>query len=392
MSHIAEEYAKCLGVKIGRPEISEHFYPIVSDKYITLHTHKGIQSRDYSSWTNVISLLKSRLKDYDIIQIGSKDDSACKGVDYDLRGLTSLKNINYIIKNSSLHLCTNSFSLHISSLFDIPTVSIFSDMLPEHSGALWNKSSEFIAIQPDLKGKKPSYSRQETIKSIDTIKPEEIATKVLNALNIKHDLYNYETLNIGDFYKNSILEVVPDHAPPQGFIPNQVINLRCDYGLDQESFMKWMRFKVNLMSSKRINLNLINQLKKNIVAMTLFLEEDDFNEEYLYSLDSMGVKYTLVCRDKEKLSSIRFEFFDFNIEQYKLKTKKDLDFGEKICNNTFYHSNKILISNGKEYSCKAALDAGIEKTKEDQKIIDNDVFWEEVEHKKIYNYAKNKKK
>ena len=43
MSHIAEEYAKCLGVKIGRPEISEHFYPTPSGKYITLHSPKGIQ-------------------------------------------------------------------------------------------------------------------------------------------------------------------------------------------------------------------------------------------------------------------------------------------------------------------------------------------------------------
>ena len=28
MSHIAEEYAKSLGVKIGQPEIIGHFYPI----------------------------------------------------------------------------------------------------------------------------------------------------------------------------------------------------------------------------------------------------------------------------------------------------------------------------------------------------------------------------
>ena len=392
MSHIAEEYAKCLGVKIGKPKISEHFYPITSDKYITLHTHKGIQSRDYLFWPNVISLLKSHLKDYDIIQIGSKDDHKCKGVDYDLCGLTSLKNINYIIKNSSLHLCTNSFSLHISSLFDIPTVSIFSDMLPEHSGALWNKSSEFIAIQPDLKDQKPSYSRQENIKSIDTIKPEEIAVKVLNALNIKHDLDNYKTLNIGNFYKNSILEAIPNHPPPKDFFANSVVNLRCDYGVDSESFIEWARFKVNIMSSKKINLNLINQLKANIVAMTLFLEDEDFDEDYFYALDSIGVKYSLICRDKEKLSSIRFKFFDFNIEEYKKITKKDLDFGEEICNNTFYHSNKILISNNKKYSCKAAFDAGIERTTEDQKIIDNDIFWEEVEHKNIYNYAKNKKK
>ena len=392
MSHIAEEYAKCLGVKIGRPEISEHFYPTPSGKYITLHSPKGIQSREYSFWDNVISLIKPRIKGYNIIQIGSKEDKPCKNTDYNLCGLTSLKNINYIIKNSSLHICVNSFSLHIASHFDIPTLSLFSDMLPEQSGAIWNKKSECLFIKPNLRGSKPSYSRQESKKTIDTIKPEEIAIKALSLLKIENDLESYETLNIGKFYENSVLEAIPNHPAPEGFTPNSVVNLRCDYGLEQKSFMSWMRFKVNLMSSKRINLNLIKQLKQNIVAMTLFLEDGDFNEEYFNHLGSIGVKYSLICRDKEKLSSIRFKFFDFNIEEYKVIHKKNLDFGKKVCDNTFYHSNKILISNGKEYSCKAACDSGIERTKEGQKIIDNDIFWEEVEHTNIYNYAKNKKK
>ena len=30
MTHIAEVYAKDLGVKVGKPHIQDHFYPIVS--------------------------------------------------------------------------------------------------------------------------------------------------------------------------------------------------------------------------------------------------------------------------------------------------------------------------------------------------------------------------
>ena len=35
MSHIAEVYAKDLGVEIGRPYITDHFFPGLPDKYIT---------------------------------------------------------------------------------------------------------------------------------------------------------------------------------------------------------------------------------------------------------------------------------------------------------------------------------------------------------------------
>ncbi len=39
MSHIVEEYAKSLGVKIGQPIFKHHFFPVKSEKFITFHTH-----------------------------------------------------------------------------------------------------------------------------------------------------------------------------------------------------------------------------------------------------------------------------------------------------------------------------------------------------------------
>ena len=74
----------------------------------------------------------------------------------------------------------------------------------------------------------------------------------------------------------------------------------------------------------------------------------------------------------------------------KIHQKKDLDITEDICDNTFYHSKKTLISKNKKYNSKAAWKLNIEQTSEDQKIIDNDDFWEELQHMNIYNYAQDK--
>ena len=61
MSHLIEEYAKSLGVKIGRPYLCEHFYPAIDDKYITIHTDKKIDSKNYEYFPQVINLIKQIL-------------------------------------------------------------------------------------------------------------------------------------------------------------------------------------------------------------------------------------------------------------------------------------------------------------------------------------------
>ena len=62
MSHIIEVYAKDLGVKIGRPHITEHFVPGLPEKYITLHSYDNIPSSEYLYWDIVLNLINPYLK------------------------------------------------------------------------------------------------------------------------------------------------------------------------------------------------------------------------------------------------------------------------------------------------------------------------------------------
>lgn len=393
MSHIAEEYAKSLGVRIGQPKITSHFYPLVSDKFITFHTNdKKSPARHYDNWSLVIDSIKPLLKKegIDIIQIGGKDDRIIEGCDFRYLDC-SFKQMIYIIERSEMHLGIDSLPVHIASSLDKKIVAVYSNLFPECSGPIWNKDSKVKLLCPDFSEIKPSFVNYEAVKRVNEIKPEEISSAVLDLLEINHDFKKYKTLNIGSHFGNNITEAIPHFPAPKDFIQKSIVNLRCDYGVSDEGLQSWLNFRVNLMTSKKINTNFLRGYISNIVAMTLFVESEEFDEDYLKLLDSLNIKYSLICRDKSKLSSIRFKFFEWTVEEYKKYTKKDLDFSEEVCDNTFYHSNKILISNSKEYSSKAALDAGIERTKGDQKIIDNDTFWEEVEHINIYNYAKNKK-
>ena len=82
------------------------------------------------------------------------------------------------------------------------------------------------------------------------------------------------------------------------------------------------------------------------------MDKDSFSDKYLYILKNST--YRLTCRNKG-ISDIRLKFFDWNINKYKIINKKDLDFYEDICDNTYYYSNKVLMSEGKNYSSKASL-------------------------------------
>lgn len=390
MSHLIEEYAKNLGVIASRPVISEHYYPVDSKGYITIQTTKKFDSRNYEHWNIFLSLFKKYAPDIDVVHVGVKEDPEVKGIDLDLRGETTFKQMFYILGRASLHVGIDSLGVHIASALDIPCVGLYSNMLSENSGPVWHKKSKYICIDSFKNGLKPSYSETENPKTINNICPENVAQSALSLLGIENDLEKYETLNIGNRFLNHITEIVPDFSPKSADFVDKLVNLRFDYGLLEESAHEWLSRKCNLMINKPLDLSLIKQYQDNIVACTIFLGDHDFNEEYFSTLDSLGIKFTLISRYENKLSDLRLKFFDHTIEQYKINKKKDLDFISDICDNTLYYSNKTLISKNKKYYSKAAWKAGIEKTEEHQPIIDNKDFWEEVQHLNIYNYAEKK--
>jgi hypothetical protein len=392
MSHIAEEYAKSLGCRIGTPVLEPHFFPVTSDKYITFHTNgQKVPAKHYDFWGVVFLLIKDRLKKdgIDIIQTGGPDDPPYPQCDHSHLGC-SFKQMSYVIKNAELHLGIDSLPMHIASAFNTKIVALFSNLYIENAAPLWSGKDSTL-LSPDFSKTKPSFSLAEKEKRINEIKPEEIASAVFDMLGIVNDLGSYKTLHLGSHYSNNLLEVIPDFIPDPSFRPSSVINLRCDYDLLSESLPVWLSRQVNIMTSKKINTSLIASFKDNIAGLTLFLEDGDFSADYLKVLNQLNIRFNLICRDKEKLSDFRLEFFDWTVEEYSKPTKKDIDFESEICHNTFYHSNKTLISKGKEYSSKASWLKKVEKTSGDEEIIDSPEFWEEIEHLNIYNYGQTKK-
>lgn len=388
MSHLIEEYAKSLGCKIGRPYLCDHFYPVISKKYITFHTNdKKVPAKHYDHWPIVFQLIKEYLnkEGIKIVQVGGPEDPLFPQCDEDTRN-SSFKQMSHVIKNGILHFGIDSLPMHIGSFYDKKMVCLFSNLYPENASPIWNIKSKYKLLSPDFSETKPSFSAHESPKRINEISPEKVAVEILNLLDIKHKLSSYKTLNIGKHYSSKIIEVVPTIKLPDSFSTKSVLNVRCDYGMTNEGLNSCLLRKVNLMIEDPIDPNFIKHYRKNIVGMTIFMDKGEVTSHYLNLLKKLGIKFSLICKSKEKISDIRFKFFDWTIEEHEKKTKNDLPFSGQISNKTLYHSNKILVEGDKSYSSKASWKKGIEKTNEEaEQVIDNEDLWQEVEHLHIYN-------
>ena len=302
MSHLAEEYAKACGVKIGKPIFKPHYFPIIHEKYITIHNDKKVQAKEYDFWPEVISILRPFIEDIKIIQVGNFGEATIEGVDAHLP-TASLKQCCYIIKNSLGHMGIDSVPVHIASACDRPVVGIYAHTYANTCSPLWNEKSKAITIESDRGGRSPSFSLEENPKTINFIKSEEIAKAMLDVLGIDKKI-NRKTLFQGPRSMVNCIEVIPSENPSfQGGpvlvrmdlfhnekVLNHTLNISpCEVTLTRpinESFLK----------SGRIN--------------RLTYKSNDFDPRFLKQIKNSGIPSTFVCSSQKALDRERYKNFD----------------------------------------------------------------------------------
>lgn len=381
MSHLIEEYAKSLGVKIGTPVLNDHFYPILDEKYITIHTDNKIDSKNYEYFPQVLNLIKPILNNlgYKIYQIGGPADPVLKNVDKLLLNL-SYRQSAYVIKNSKLHLGIDSLPVHMASMYDIPIVALYSHIMANNAYPYWSSKEKIILLESDKKGNKPSYSYEENPKTIRTIKPETIADSIFSLLGIEIKL-NFKTLNIGSNYHIELTEVVPNFVAELSDKKDKNIYIRADLHFDDQKIAYWCaNYKSTIISNKMLPLNLVHQFSANINTIFFKLTDEDIPAEYFYQLKNTKVKFIICTKDKKNLAQIRNKYFDFVVEY------DDIEDRTSNCNkiNAKFLTNKVLLSEGKVYPSEAHLKINKSIDSDNEVIYDDNDFWKDSEHYYLY--------
>jgi hypothetical protein len=379
--HILDRYALSCGVKIDKPFINMHYYPMTLDKYIVFQTSGKGNSRQYDYWHKVFSFIKDYTNEYKIIHVGLPSDQSVFGVDVDLRGRTSVNQLAYIIKNSCMYLGVDSLSVHLSSAFDKKIVALYSYCYAQNASPVWGDSKNHSLLEVDwAKYGKPSFSMSEEDKKINKINPEVIAKSVLDQLGVSNDLNQIETINIGKWFHKPTIEIVPDDGPMPTLIRDKICNIRLDYIFNEKKLLELAEIcYLNIVSNKMIDLNILNRIKSKISGVTLIVD-DSFSVEYLKNLKKLGLNLVLSASDNEEWGKLAEKFFEFGLDKEKALTKQDVNGSDKMNDSWIFSSEKIIISNGKVYASKASWKNNQPKLDRYSKVIDSADFWEESEH------------
>lgn len=365
---LLDTYATNTGSTIDKPFIFSKYFPLPVEKYITIQTQTPYDSRNYEYWQDVIDiinpyLLKNNIR---IIHTGLKDDKKYSGV-IDILGQTNINQLAYVIENSLLHFGADSFCVHLASYYDKPIVALYSISNPNVAGPHFGDKNKHVLIKAyeNIGNKKPSYSPNESPKSINTVKPEEIAKHVLNLLNIEHNIL-YKTIFVGDRYTHRIIEAFADQVLPSDLAPQNLLNIRLDYIeniTDQiyNAILNNLNIRpCALITDKAINLQPFLQFKEKLSSI-FYNVTYQADLEFINHAMSLGFKiffiFDLNKSNEFTLNKRKLELVDFsqNIEIIKKSENIDLE----NLNNIKYKTNKILFADGKAYLSKSAQESDI---------------------------------
>jgi len=384
--NLTEKMALDCGVKISQPYLDRYFLPIRNDNYIIIDTRCKNATGEYDYFNDVLELVKPYLKeaDIDIFQIAT-DKNVKLACDKCFITINK-KQENYLISKARLLISNENYSLHIASVFNIKSIGLYSLFNPNNTRPVWNKNSQII-LESHRDGNLPSYGRlNESPKTINFISPYVIAKNILDSLGIANDLERFELVHLGKSFNQKIVEIVPDFISDANFMKDRSINLRLDYvnNLNSSVFNYWVsNRKVNIITNKDININMVAPYRNNILLMTVMLSEN-ISEKFLKHCKTIGLKLKIFCDDKDKLEEYRFKFLNWDIHQ-DFENEGTLNKLTNLSENSKFISSKILISKGKQFSCKANYFANKHLDNREESVILSKEFEQEIEFFKIYN-------
>jgi hypothetical protein len=375
--HLIERYATSCGVKIDKPYIYETFFPVNLEKYISFQPFSKYPSKNYDYWDEVIVIISPYLQKNNItlVHIGAKDDKAINNT-LNLCGQTDISQAAYVIKNGIMHVGADSFAAHIASGYGKKIVALYSNNNINNVKPYWTKEEDMVLLSPKI-NKKPQYSANEVPKTINNIKPEDIAEGILKLLNITHSNLP-KTVYIGNEYVNKTLEIIPDKPINPAQIGLETVIIRMDYIFNEQVLELFLQQKKCIIfTNTPVNEQLLNKYKQNI-AQLIYIVEKDNDANFIKTLKKNTINTVFVSYlSEEELNQFKLDYMD-----YGLIVKRDYPTDKiEINNNTHFKSSRILISSEGQFNTKYQW-----QTKDmSNRYIDNQELKKELNNLYIFN-------
>lgn len=402
---LLESYSLSTGLKIGSPFLYEQFFPLPYKYFMIVHVGGGrtddkgnpiFTSKLYSYWQDVFDLIYPLLEkeDIKIVQIGGANELLLRNV-LDLRQKTNMHQTSFLIKRSLLFAGNDSINAHLAGWLKTPLVCLYGGTTIANHGPFFYNPETTILFESNRHGKNASFSFQEFPKTIDLIWPEDVAEAIckLSKLSFSKSI---ETVHIGEDYKNSAIESIPDAVIKPDFFQG-ILNIRGDLFFNEENIYKQLQLcKCNILISQPLKISALKMLRPNVGVIALLVDNFPNLISYIKELKSNMIPFSLFsdAQDDEELKRFKLDLSEYGVVlQRKKVKKKEVAFSDKTKYNTYVKTNSLLLSLGKVFVSKAHWLANRpckNLLNTESSIIDTSDFW--TDYSKFWFYNKIEEK
>jgi hypothetical protein len=258
--------------------------------------------------------------------------------------------------------------------------------MPEVAGPHWGTKSKHVLFKgyERVGNGKPSYSPQENPKSINTIRPEEVANSIFKLLGLSQTI-PFETQYMGPRYSNMMVRELIPNNPAFMPMPDQPIEIRFDLHSDENMLAHHLQYWQNvvLTTDKPIKTELLKAFKPRIKQMTYWVREQD-EPDFARTVVEQGIPLAIVSDlPSEAIQKKKISYYEFGVinEVAKPNTESINALRSKGLDLMYYRSAKLIASNGKVYASHAdvEVDAPLNVNFEYHRIIDSPKFWQDLD-------------
>ena len=388
--HLLESQSTQAGQAIGKPEIYPKFFPLpITNPYIVFSP----QSKDakiYDMWLDVLNIIAPILdkNNINIIQTGAANEKPYPHCIH-LMGQTTINQVAYIVQKSIGVLSVDTFVHHISDFMGIKSVILVSNNFSNNVRGYFCPDNQMVLEPPREKDERPSFAVQEIPKTINKIKPEDIAAAVFKMLNI--DFHNsYEQIYVGDVYlQTKMLEMVPDNLiNPQGLGVDSLI-VRMDFLFSEDLLAKQLQIcPCSILTNRPISLDLIKNFKPRIKELVYLIDSEEHSKpDFVKAVSSLGIPFRVLSTlPQDKINELKLDWMELAIIHKKIEFSFDnLKYPLEDKDKLYFKSNKITLARQKIYLSYSHYLADLAASNFDEvmPIIDNISFFQELEHFRV---------
>ena len=387
--HVLESYALQNDFQIDKPFIYERYFPLAIDKFITIDTSSmGTSAMAYDYWQLVVDIILPYLKERDItiIQLGDKDDQPLKNC-YMAIGQCNFNQKAYVVKKSLLNISSNNETSHVASAYGNKQIVLFPNNC--HVGQFkpyWSDPENLTVIPTECSSSNnPSFNPNENPKSINSIKPERIASEILVKLGIHGYVSEFKTIKIGSLYSKPKIESNLTNLIDVKKLGVNSLIVRMDLNFNEESLaLQLNQCHCSIITNKSFNPQILSQYKSKIVELVYYLEDDN-DPNFIQKAKENSINYLVRSRkDTAQTNDFKLQYMDYGlVQQIPQVTQDDIE-ELKGLKNLYYKSKHFIIHQNSFYPGSAAVKnqkyGASTMEGELNPVIDDPLFWEDRDH------------